>query len=226
MDVFKAEIENTVQTKQPGSYDWYYDRILEFQGANDDSGTFQGDNLIVDNGIVRYETPDTTRRIIKQASLRATGGILAVKVAKNLNENDYQPLNASEQLAFGLYLDNIKYPGTQTNIISMLADEMQYDLEIIYDPIYTIATVEENVLAKMDEYRSSLGFDDRFYPQRLIDKIMEAAGVVSVKRNSVSGYGHSTEEFVTIDIVYQLEAGYFNYDHDGSTLTFTNFKTL
>lgn len=228
MDLFKAEIETTVQTKQPGSFEWYYDKILEFQGAADQSGNFQGDNLLIVNGVIQYENPDTARQIIKRASLRAESGTLAVKVAKKLDEDNFQALTGSEQIAFGLYLDNIKYPGTQTNVISMAADQIKYNLQIVYDPIYTIATVQENVYTKMDEYRESLGFDDRFYPQKFIDKIMEAAGVVSVKRNSVSGYGSATAVWATIDIVYQLESGYFNYLHGAgdSTLTFTNYKTL
>lgn len=228
MDVFKADIETTVQTKQPGSFDWYHEKILQFQGANDGTGNFQVDNLVILNGVIQYETPDPARQIIAQASLRATAGTLVVKVAKRLTESQYQPLSASEQIAFGLYLDNIKYPGTQTNVISMGADIIQYDIEIIYDPFFTVDTVRASVLAKMEEYRQSLGFDDRFYPARLIDKIMEATGVVSVKKNSVEGYSVSDTTVIDIDIVYQIEAGYFNYDHweGNSTLTFTSFKAL
>lgn len=226
MDLFKTEIETRVQTKQFGSYDWYYDRILEFQGANDDSGVFQGDTLVVtETGVLKYETIDPTRRIIKQASLRSVEGILIIKLAKALDAESYQPLNSGEQAAFGLYLENIKYPGTDVSVISMAADLIKYDLEIIYDPIYTVATVEANVLAKLAEYGSSLGFDDRIYPAKMVEKAMEAAGVVAVKRNSVAGYHATIDEWTTIDIVYTLVSGYFNFD-EACALTFTNFKTL
>lgn len=231
MDVFKAEIQTTVRTKQPGSFDWYYDRVLEFQGGDDGLGSFQGDDLVMVNGILQYEQPDDTRKIIKKASLRAASGTLAIKVAKKLNENDYQALTSAEQLAFGVYMDNVKYPGTLVNIISQAADLIKYDLQIIYDPVLTISTVQANVKAKLDEYRASLGFDDRFYPFKMVEKVLEAEGVVSVKNNGVSRKAITEEVFTAIDIVYTLAAGYYNYEPlvaDGGTsvMTFTSYKSL
>ena len=58
---------------------------------------------------------------------------------------------------------------------------------------------------------------------------MEATGVVSVKKNSIEGYSVSDPTPVNIDIVYQLAAGYFNFDdHEvgNNTLTFTSYKTI
>lgn len=225
MDLFRAEIEGKVQTKQPGTMAWYYDRILEFQGEADDQGNFQGDSLVVVNGVLQYENPDPARRIITQASLRSVSGNLGVKLAKANGELNYQQLSESELLAFGLYLENIKYPGTATTVISLAADLIKYDLEIIYDPVYTTATIDTNVKAKLAEYRKSLGFDDRIYPTKIIDKIMEAEGVVSIKKNSIQGYHATVGVWNEIDIVYTLVSGYFNYDA-ASSLTFTNFKTL
>ena len=226
MDLFKAEIEQRVQTKQPGSFDWYYDRILEFQGADDETNTFQGDPLTVTElGILQYEAPDPTRRIIAQASLRAESGTLIIKLAKNLDATNYQPLAADEQTAFSLYMDNVKYPGTSLSIISMVGDLIKYDLNIIYDPIYTVATIEANVLAKLMEFRSSLGFDDRIYPSKMIEKAIEAEGVIAVKNNGVESYHATIDMWAEVDIVYTLVSGYFNYD-EASALTFTNFKTL
>lgn len=214
MDLFKAEIETTVQTKQPGSFEWYYDKILEFQGAADQSGNFQGDNLVIVNGVIQYQNPDTARQIIKKASLRAESGTLAVKVAKKLTEETLQPLSESEQIAFGLYLDNIKYPGTQTNVISMVADVIMFSINVYYDPIYTQATVDANVLAKMEEYRNGLGFNDRVWRQKIVDKIMEATGVVSIKVNSMTGKNPTVNggATVSVDPVYTLQSGYFNWD--------------
>lgn len=228
---FKAEIETTIQTKQPGSFEWYQDKIFEFQGTTDSNGNFQGDDLIIIGGVISYQTPDDTKKIIKQASLRASNGVLAVKVAKKLDENNYQALTASEQLAFSIYMDNIKYPGTEIQIISAAADLIKYTLQIIYDPVYTTSTVGANIAAKLNEYRASLGFDDRIYPFKMIDKIMEAEGVVSVKNNGIYRKAAGESVFTAIDITYTLAAGYFNYEKliaDGGTssLTYTSYKTL
>jgi hypothetical protein len=225
MDSFRVEIEAKIQQKQPGSFDWYYDKIMEFQGANDGGGNFQGDDLVVKDGVINYEVPDPARRIIAQCSLSAAVSELAVKIAKRLDASNFQPLTASEQIAFGLYLNNVKYPGTKTNVISMEADKILYDLKIYYNPVYTTATVTANIQAKLEEFRQSMGFNDKIYAFKLLNKIAEAEGVVSVKNTSVKGWGVSAGAYVEIDVVYLLESGYFNYDA-ASVLEFINYKTV
>lgn len=225
MDLFKADIVSTIQAKQPGSFDWYFEKILEFQGETDQGGDFLGDNLIVQNGIIQYEIPDETRRIITNAALYASGGALGAKLAKALTATTNQALTASELLAFGLYIDNIKYPGTEITVISKTADKIKYTIEIIYDPIYTTTAIEANVLAKLEEYRTSLGFNDKVYKQKVFNKIMEAAGVVAIDTTLFQGWGVTAGVFADIDIVYTLESGYFNYDA-ACALTFTSYKTL
>lgn len=225
MDIFKAEVQTIIAKKQPGTLAWYSERILEFQGETLTGNIYQGDNLIVDNGVVRYETPDPSRRLITQAALSAAAGTLAIKLAKKDGATTYQKLTASELLAFGVYMDNIKYPGTTINLISADGDVITYELNIIYDPIFTTATIETNVLAKLEEFRQSLGFDDRLYSQKLVEKVMEAEGVVTVEVVSLDAYGYSTQTTTSVGIMWQLESGYFNFD-PASVLTYTNYKTL
>lgn len=225
LDAFKVEIEAKVQTKQPGSLSWYYDRVMEFQGAEDSLGNFQGDELVVDNGILRYQTPDPERRIIKRSSIKAANGQLSIKLAKELTETTYQALSSSEILAFNLYVESIKYPGTMVNVVSLEPDKLKYDLNIVYDPAYTLATIQANVASKLQEYQLSLGFDDRVYASKFIDKLMEAPGVVAVKSNSLQGYHSTSPGWTAIDIVYTLVSGYFNYDAT-SAATYTNYRTL
>jgi hypothetical protein len=224
MDSFRVEIEAKIQQKQPGSFDWYFDKIMEFQGGNDNGGNFQGDDLIVKDGVINYETPNEARRIIAQCSLSAAESELAVKVAKRLDAYNFQPLTVSEQIAFGLYLNNIKYPGTKTNVISMAADSIYYNLDIYYNPVYTTATVMANIKAKLDEFRQSLGFGDRIYSFALLNKASEAEGVMSVKKINLKGTSVSNPQ-AEIDVVYTIEAGYFNYD-ETSILSLINYKTI
>jgi hypothetical protein len=225
LDIFKVEVQTIIERKQPGTLDWYHEKSLEFQGQNIGGGVFQGDNLVVDNGVLRYETPDPSRRLITQAALSAGSGTLAIKLAKQDGVTTYQKLTSSELVAFAVYMDNIKYPGTTVNLISADADVITYDLEIVYDPVLTTVTVEANVLEKMEEFRTSLGFDDRLYSQKLVEKIMEAEGVVTVSIDGLDAYGYSTQTTTPVGIMWQLESGYFNFD-PASTFTFTNYKTL
>jgi hypothetical protein len=223
MDAFKTDVEEIVSSKQPGTFDWYYEKIMEFQGETI-GGVFQGDSLVVTNGIITYETVDSSRCIIKKASLRASSGTLAVKVAKENASGQLIPLTSSEQLALSNYLDEIKYPGTVINIISLAADTITYSLNIVYDPIYTTATVQENVLAAMETFRLGMGFDDRFYASKFIEAILGAEGVKAVKITSLTGWDITSNSTAAIDIVRTLVAGYFNYNAT-SSLTFTSYKT-
>jgi hypothetical protein len=224
MDLFRTEIENKVQSKQPGSFDWYSEKILEFQGETLNDGTFQGDTLLVKDGVITYETIDETRRIIKQRALRALQNALAVKVAKALDANNNTQLSDSEIQAFSVYMDNIKYPGTVVNIISLPADIILYDIEVVYDPIYNVATIQDNVIAKREEYRYSLGFDDRVYKGRIESALISAEGVISVKVNSIYITGVTSGQ-QALDVVLTLDSGYFNWD-ENSSFTFVNANTL
>ncbi len=226
MSLFQTEITTTIQQKQPSSFAWYYEKILEFQGTTV-GGTFTGDNLIVDSyGIVRYENVDESHRIITECKLRANAGTLAVKLAKYKTATENQALTASEQLAFAIYMNKIKYPGTTINIISKEADIIVFDIEIIYDPAYSTATIETNYKAKLAEYRASMEFDDSLYDFKLLKAITDAEGVISVKRTSITCQGVSDVAPVEIDIVVELESGYFNFDYDNSTIVLTDYTTL
>ncbi len=225
LDAFKSDVETIVAAKQPGTFDWYYDKIMEFQGETV-GGVFQGDSLIVNSsGILTYENVDSTRRILKKASLRASSGTLAVKVAKENTSGQLIPLTSSEQLALTNYLAAIKYPGTVINVISLAADSITYNIKIIYDPIYTTATIQSNVETALESFRLGMGFDDRFYSSKFVEAILAAEGVKAVKVNSLSGWDVTSNANATIDIIRTLVAGYFNYN-DNSVMTFQSFRDL
>lgn len=225
LDLFRAEIEAKVQSKQPGSMAWYYDRVMEFQGETDRFGNFQGDTLVVENGILQYQVLDPLRRIIKRSSIKAANGQLSIKLAKELTATTYQPLTQIEILAFNLYIESIKYPGTIVQTTSLEADKLKYNMSIVYDPAYTLVTIQKNIAAKLAEFQQSLGFDDRVYTSKFTDKLMEAPGVVAVKVTSLEGYHSTSPGWTAIDIVYTLVSGYFNYDAT-STATYINYRTL
>lgn len=225
LDAFKIEIETLIERKQPGTFSWYYDKIMEFQGSNDNGGNFQGDTLVITDGVVTYQTPDESRRLIKSASLSANNGVLAIKVAKALTDTTYQQLDTDEQLALGLYLDNVKFPGTQVNVISLPADLISPSIKVVYDPIYTISNLTTSINAKLEEFRTGLGFDDKVYPFQILDKIKEIFGVIAVEFTSITAGGYSTSWTMDpITTVYVLESGYFNFDD--VTIDLVNYKTL
>lgn len=229
MDIFKTDVEAKVLQKQPGTLAWYYDRFLDFQGGDDSGGTFIGDTLTVNEfGILGYLVQDETRQIITKCALAEGSGILSAKIAKNsTTEGEFEKLEADQLAAVNQYASNIKFPGTRLTITSADPDLIRYSLVIYYNTDLSEVTVENNVLAKMDEYRQGMEFNDKFFTQKFIEKILEAAGVVSVEINGMtkqdSGDGATWPAFT---VFHQLVSGYFNFDHDNSTLTMTDHTTL
>ncbi len=227
LDAFKSEVETLIESKQPGSISWYYDQVMKFQGADDGDG-FMGDNLVVNSyGILEYEKEDSTRCIINQCSLSESDGTLVIKVAKLDSDGLLTSLTYAELLAFSIYINNIKYPGTELNVVTLPADLIYYDINIYYDPIFSTDTITANVLAQLETYKGSLGFDDRVFKQKLGDTILNAEGVVTVKINSLMSKASTDDDFSDIDVVYQLASGYYNYDGDTpSTLNLINVNDI
>ena len=231
LDLFKTEVENIITQKQPGTIDWYYDKVKAFQGADDGNG-FHADDLVLDeSGILRYQVENESRRIIAKASLTDIEGVLAIKVAKQTGTNELGALSSIELNAFSTYMRNIKYPGTEMFITSLQPDLIRYDVNIYYNPVLSESTIQANVLAKLEEFKSSMGFDDKLFQQKLIDYLMNADGVVSVKMNNLYRKASTDTEFVLIDVVYELAAGYFNYQlldaaSEPSVMNLINVNTI
>lgn len=110
---------------------------------------------------------------------------------------------------------------TEITTISTTADTIRYNIEVIYDPAVPRDTVEESVLGALDEFKTSLSFNAMFYPQRLIDAVMAADGVVTVHAVSMEHKTSADEDFEQVGIQVELAAGYFDYD-DKNTITLTS----
>ena len=55
---------------------------------------------------------------------------------------------------------------------------------------------------------------------------MSAEGVVTVNTRKIEHKTSIDADFETIDVMVELEAGYFEYAQEGNTLTMTSVKTL
>ena len=230
MSLFKIEVENVIKTQRQGTLSWYFGKVKEFQGADNGNG-FSGDSLIVDDsGALTYERVDSSRRVIEHTSLTDVDGTLICKVAKS-GSNGYESLSSLELTAFGVYMQNIKYPGTVIRSVSLPPDRLKYDMDIYYNPIYAPDEVKAKLLLKMEDFKKTLGFNDKVFKQRWIDYLLTTDGVETIKLSSLHSKKATDTDYNLVDVVYELAAGYFNYqdtdaETNASTMNLIDVNTL
>ena len=215
MDVFKADVEGQLQKKQPGTLEWYSEKALDFQN---------GDTLQVDEwGVVGYAVINEDNKIVKHASVSEAAGTVTIKVATiDTATSELEPLSLTngEFLNFQRYMEKIKFAGTSVEYRTLPADAITYDVNVYYDPLYLPGDVETAVLAALEAFRTEIGFDARFYKSDFVNVIQNVEGVKTVKVNSME-LQPSEGDPSAIDVVVELESGYFNFD-ELSSITMIN----
>ena len=177
-DIFRAEIEDSIETAGAGSAPWLRERILEFQ---------EGDDVEYNNGVIAYPIVDTTKRIITRCSITQDGNrVVKAKVAKS---DPPEPLDSDEQKELRFYLDQIKFAGTQINVISLNPDRLYVNAMIEYDGQYA-AVIQSNVETALTNYCTNLSSIDNFNGivenNAVVDAVQKAPGVKRVKINEIA----------------------------------------
>ena len=98
-------------------------------------------------------------------------------------------------------------------------------MEVFFEPAVPATTVRDNVLFALETFKTTLGFDSMLYTQKLLDAVMSASGVTTVKLNSLTRKGNSDMDFKPVDVFTVLESGYYEYDGECS-LILTSVKEL
>lgn len=227
LDIFRKEIEDKAYTITAGTVAWYAEMCRQFQ---------YGHTLVYNTKTANYDykVVDHSARIIKMVAVNerecetVIDGVvyvkreLYIKVATQDTEGKMIPLSDAQRQDFIAYMKKKEVAGTSTVIITTTADIIRYNIEVFYDPAYPQQTIRDGVLAAFENYKISLSFDAKFYPQRLIDKIMSVEGVVTVDPKIIE---HKTSEdnaiFKEVKVVTELASGYFEYDKKNNTLTLT-----
>jgi hypothetical protein len=215
MDAFQSDVQTYIDTKQLGSLSWYALQCLAFQ---------YGDTLLVSSeGVIYYAVIDPSKQIIKLASVKEsiddmTGVVtLVIKVAK-LVGTTVTKLEDAEMLAFTDYMRLIKIVGTKLQLVSDDADIILYDLTVVYNPEVPQTTVDANVQAALNAFKTNYGFDPTFYKSSFEAAVKSADGVVAVGVTTLTGTPNGGSP-TTITLDYELAAGYFNYD-GASSITY------
>lgn len=205
MDLFKTDINTTIQTKQPPTIDWYYEKVLEF---------VSGQSLEVDptTGILGYSGTGSSTPTVSQALLIEENGTLKIKVAKGSGD-ELSALSDEELQNLQAYIKRIKAPGTSINTSSGEADSILYDLTVIYDPQYSSSDIQTAVETALDDFRNDTNFSSYVYRSGIIAKLLSVTGVLACDFDTLKGKedGGAYPGTDVFDF-YELQAGYFNYD--------------
>jgi uncharacterized membrane protein len=207
-DLFRAEVEEIAASAIPGTARWYRDQTLNFQ---------YGDALQWINNKWQYAVIDPTKRIIKRAAVVEIGGQVRVKVAKITGVN-VVPLSTPELNAFDAYLNQIKFAGTNTAVISRLPDKLKVYYKVYYDPLVLSASGEllsnpgkYPVIDAITDYIANLPFNGDLVLTNLTDAVQSATGVVDpILQSAEATYG--ALPYSAIVELYNPDAGHMIID--------------
>ena len=206
VDAKVAEIEAIVATQAIGSTPWLRAKILEFQNGDFvelDTTTF----------VIAYPEINEALKIITRCSVSETGNLIVeAKVAKS---DPPVALSAPEKTALEDYLDVIKPPGTQINVVSLTADKLYVEGTVYYSGQYS-TVIADNVKTALTAYMANLSsvenFDGIVRVTEITDAIQAAEGVVDVKLDEVGARPH-TIAFGSRTIVFKLSTGVNNREY-------------
>lgn len=219
LDTFKAEMDADAKKEVAGTLTWYNDKCYEFQ---------MGHELIFNTvtGLLEYNIVDEMARVIKIASVNvAADGNIFFRVATNSEDGKIVPLSSNQLLNFKNYIDAIKFAGTKSTVISTDADEVRYQLTVYYNPANPVETVRLAVLDALEVFKTSQKFGGVIYRHKLLEAVTSTEGVVTAKLTGLARKGTEDAEFIDIDTLAYLHAGYYNYTED-STLTLISINDI
>lgn len=208
LDAFKEEMDADAEKEVAGTLTWYNDKCYEFQ---------MGYELVFNTttGLLEYEKDDETSRVVKIASVRvADDNTIMFRVATEDDSGEIVPLTSNQLLNFKNYIDAVKFAGTRSEVISTDADLVEYNIKVYYNPASPVDTVRDAVLASLEEFKTAQKFGGVIYSHKMLDAVTSVSGVVTAKMVSLERKGTEDADFIPIDTMAYLYAGYFNYTED------------
>jgi hypothetical protein len=203
-DIYKEEVRKLSNQSFYATPPWWQQKVYEFQ---------YGDNIsrVEEDGkqFIKYLIPDLSKQIITRCAVVTLpqGGLL-IKVAKGSDE--LLRLDSSELNALASYIDKMN-PGQYLRILSKSSDTFKIQMDLIYDPIYTLDVVKTNVEKAINDYLKHLDFNGGLDLRKLEDQLQKIQGVMSfVTKNAQAKPEGGT--YQTFDRAYDSLAGFLKID--------------
>ena len=176
-DLFRDEIELTLDSRINGTSPWYAQKALEYQKGDDllvlGGGTYLGyDPILEDNRII-------TRCSYSESTIDGAAA-LSLKVAQG-EVGSLSPLSTNDKDGVASYFEKLKFAGTYINIISIQADDIVLnDVYVYHDGVRTGNQIRSDVDDAMNSYLENLPFDGMFYVEQLRDSMQDVDNIVDV----------------------------------------------
>jgi hypothetical protein len=175
IEIFKSEVEVSVEKSVPGHPEWLKDKVFAFQYSATNPQVIQLVNLIP-----RYPTVDPTLQIITRCSIvTLPNSRVDIKTAKN---EPPEVLSAPESSALQGYLNTFGVAGVSYSARSFSPDRLYLKAQIFHKGEYT-AVITANVISAVKEFLSSknkIDFNGFIRISQLQDAIQAVEGVNDV----------------------------------------------
>ena len=195
-DVFKAELEATVNKAAPASTAWVQDKIFKFQY----SATNPQVIALVDTVAV-YPVVDTTLRIITACSV--TTDISNSVIIKAAKSNPLTALNDAESASLQGYINIIGIAGINYTVQTLYPDKIFIGAQIFYQGQYA-AVIQANVINTILNFLQNLSqsnFNGALKMSDLEAVIRNVTGVNDVVLNNVRGRAATDLFSAGIDLI-------------------------
>lgn len=217
-DEHKTEVDTKIASSVYGNDLWWVDRMKEFQF---------GDNLIVTevNGekVLTYGTIDTAKQIIDFVSITDTvnGGSI-IKVAKDDGAGLPEALTTAELTGATEFVDRIQPAGASLSVISQNSDLVQYNVDIYYNGLLDLTTIQSAVITAVDTYHQNLEFNGEVILSKVVDAIQGVEGVEDVVITQAQGK-QAGGTYATFNRAYETSSGHVKVDPSNDLTTTANY---
>jgi hypothetical protein len=207
---FQTEIQNIIATQKPHTLRWYRNQALLFQFGD----ALLDDVLTYDNAGQTDESI-TNKRIVKQAAATEVGGLVVLRVAKEIG-GVLSPLMPLELIAFKAYVAELKDAGIQLEIFSYAADKLKVVLDVYYDPSVLSGTGER--LDGLDSapiqkaialYLRNLEFNGVFVRTKMVDAVQTVTGVFAIEPTSINVARFDSMNYESVNVIHAPFSGYY-----------------
>lgn len=178
LDTYTVDISNVIKDRVNGTPSYYVNALLKYQ---------HGDKLQVrEDGLgFGYEALNEDKRIITQASYQEDSNPdsldtkLILKVAKGTKEvGGLQPLSEDELMMVTAYINQIKFAGTNIEVVSQKGDILIPRLTVYHDGVLSEEAMREEIDNALYGYIMATKFNSAIYTSSIQQCLM---GIEHVK---------------------------------------------
>lgn len=204
---FRGEIQAIADAAPTCNDRWFEREVRKFQF---------GDPLLFDNETKKYfyAEIDEDKQIVKRVAVQDQNGRGIIKAAKEVGGEPFA-LSTSELNALIAYVRRIQPFGSNIGIISAQADLLRLFLNVTYDGLVPLATLQANVQAAIMDHIKNIGFNGTLWFIRLQDAVQQVEGIIDVEPVQLQA-AQAGGPFTNWNRRYLPVSGYLDIDPDNA----------